>query len=72
MMRTTCEKYSRINVPYNKYRKIVSDFSKTKNIVIMKKDKRRRVVFMNREKCFDKCLAMLNTEEVLQLHLVFL
>ena len=32
-MRSTFEKYSRINVPY-KYRKIVNDLSRNKDIVI--------------------------------------
>ena len=65
-MRSTCEKYSRINVPY-KYRKIVNDLSRNKNIVIMKQDKRKGVVVMDRGKYFDKCLAMLNTEQFVQL-----
>ena len=65
-MRSTCEKYSRINVPY-KYRKIVNDLSRNKDIVIMKQDKGRGVVVMNRGKYFDKCLAILNTEQFVQL-----
>ena len=55
-MRSTCEKYSRINVPY-KYRKIVNDLSRNKDIVIMKQDKRRGVVVMNRGKYFDKSFS---------------
>ena len=48
-MRSTCEKYSRINVPC-KYRKIVIDLSRNKDIVTMKQDKGRGVVVMNRGK----------------------
>ena len=33
----------------------------------MKKDKWRRAVVINREKCFNKCLAMLSTEKFVQL-----
>ena len=55
-MRSTCEKYSRINVPY-KYRKTVNDLSRNKDIVIMKQDKRRGVVVMNRGKYFDKSFS---------------
>ena len=55
-MRSTCEKYSRINVPY-KYRKIVNDLSRNKDVVIMKQDKRKGVVVMNRGKYFDKSLS---------------
>ena len=61
-MRSTFEKFSRINVPY-KYRKIVNDLSRNKDIVIMKQDKGRGVVVMNRGKYFDKCLAILNIEQ---------
>ena len=48
-MKTTSEKYSRINVPY-KYKKIVNDLSRNKNIVIMKQDKGRGVVVVDRGK----------------------
>ena len=65
-MRSTFEKYSRVNVAY-KYRKIVNDSSRNKDIVIMKQDKRRGVVIMNRGKYFDKSLAILNTEQFEQL-----
>ena len=63
-MRCTCEKYSCVSVPY-KYRKVVNDLSKNKNIVIMKQDKGREVI-RDREK-FDRWLAMLNTEQFVQL-----
>ena len=65
-MRSTCEKYSRINVPY-KYRKLVNDLSRIKDIVIVKQDKGRGVVVMNRGKYFEKCLAILNKEIFVQL-----
>ena len=55
-----------MNLPY-KYRKIVNDLSRNKDIVIMKKDKGRGVVVMKRGKSFGKCLAILNTEQFLQL-----
>ena len=61
-MRSTCEKYSRINVSY-KYRKTVNDLLRNKDIVIMKQEKERGVVVMNRGKYFGKCLAILNTEQ---------
>ena len=37
-LRSTCEKYSKINVPY-KYKKVIDNLSKNKNIVILKQDK---------------------------------
>ena len=50
-IRSTCKKFSHINVPYN-YRKIVNDLSRNKNIVIMKQDKGRGVVVMDKAKYF--------------------
>ena len=64
-MRSTYEKYSRINVPY-KYRKTVNDLLRNKDIVTMKQEKERVVAVMNRGKYFDKCLAILNTEQFVQ------
>ena len=49
------------------YRKIVNDISSNKNIVIMKQDKVRGVVVMDRGKHCDKCLAMINTKQFVQL-----
>ena len=44
-MRSNFEKYSRINVPY-KYRKILNDLPRNKDIVIMKQDSyERRKIF---------------------------
>ena len=53
-------------MPY-RYRKIVNDLSRNKDIVIMKQDKGRGVVVMNRGKYFDKCLAILYTKQSVQL-----
>ena len=38
------------------------------NIVIMKQDKGRGVVIMGRNKYFDKCLALLNSEQFVKLN----
>ena len=53
-LRNTCEKYSKIRVPY-KYRKIVKTLSKNSRIVIMKQDKMRGVVLMDRMVYLWKC-----------------
>ena len=60
-LRSTCEKYSKINVPY-KYKKVVDNLSKTKNIVILKQDKGRGFVILDTTKYTEKCMALLNTE----------
>ena len=60
-LRSTCEKYSKIHVPY-KYKKVINDLSKNENIVILKQDKGRGVVILDRTKYTQKCVALLNTE----------
>ena len=66
-MRNTCEKYSEIKVPY-KHRETIRNLSNNQNIVIMKQDKRSGVVIMNRNIYFDKCLALLSSEQFVKLN----
>ena len=65
-MRNTCEKYSEIKVPY-KHRETIRNLSNNKNIVIMKQEEGRGAVIMDRNKYFDKCLTMLNSEQLVKL-----
>ena len=51
----TCEKYSKIRVPY-KYRKIIETLSKNSRIAIMKQDQGRGAVLMDRMVYLAKCL----------------
>ena len=60
-LKSTCEKYSKIHVPY-KYKKVIYNLSKNENIVILKQDKGRAVVILDRAKYTEKCMALLNTE----------
>ena len=60
-LRSTCYKYSNINVPY-KYEKVLSNLSKNKNNVILQQDKGRGVVILDTTKYTEKCMALLNTE----------
>ena len=62
----TCEKYCNVKVPY-KYRDIVSKLSKREDIVILKQDKGRGVVLMDRHKYTDKCLALLSAKQFITL-----
>ena len=66
-MRNTCEKYSEIKVPHE-HRETIRNLSNNKNIIIMKQDKGRGVVIMNRNKYFNKCLTMLNSEQFVKLN----
>ena len=58
----TCKKYSEIRVP-NKYRKIVETLSKNSRIVVMKQDKGRGVILMDRTVYVEKCLDILDTNQ---------
>ena len=61
-LRNTCEMYTKMKVPY-KYRKIVNKLRKREDFVVLKADKGRGVVIMNRDKCYEKCLEQLDTEQ---------
>ena len=60
-LRSTYEKYRKINVPY-KYKKVIDNLSKNKKIVVMKQDKGKGVVILDRTKYTEKFMALLNTE----------
>ena len=61
-LRSTYEKYSNVYVPYE-YRRIVESLSKNDNTVIMKPDKGRGFVIMDKLKYTKKCLEILNTKQ---------
>ena len=54
-------------MPY-KYRKIVETLSNNKNIVLLRKDKGRGIVVINRMKYTEKCLNLLNTDGFVRLN----
>ena len=64
-LRNTCEKYSKVKVPY-RHRKIVLELSKNKKIVILKQDKGRGIVMMDKHKYLEKCMSMLTTKHFKQ------
>ena len=57
---STCDKYAKIIVPY-KHRKIVKKLSKWNDVVILKADKGKGVVIIDRGKYTKKCSDILNT-----------
>ena len=60
-LRSACEKYSNIKVPHTKT-KIISDLSK-RDIILLKEDKGRGVVVMDRWEYTEKCLEILSTKQ---------
>ncbi len=59
-IRRTCENY--INLPSkSKYEETINRLSKNKDIVILRQDKGKGVILMNRSKYVEKCLSQLET-----------
>ena len=65
-IRRTCENYSQLKIPY-RYRKIVENLSKNNNIVVMKQDKGRGVVILDRTRYTEKCYNIINTNQFVKL-----
>ena len=47
-LRHTCDKYSRIKVPY-KYRNVINNLRRNKQLVILKQDKGRGAVLLDKQ-----------------------
>ena len=62
-LRDACEKYWRITVPY-KHRKNIENLSKRGDAVILKQDKGRGLVLMNKNKYTEKCMLLPNTKKI--------
>ena len=61
-LRNTCQKYTKIKLPY-KHRKIINELRKGEGTAVLKTDKGRGVVNMNKDKYDEKCLELLDTEQ---------
>ena len=59
---STYEKYSNVYVPYE-YKRVVENHSKNDSIVIIKHDKGRSVVIIDKHNYTEKCLEILNTKQ---------
>ena len=65
-LRDACEKYCRIKIPY-KHHKTIENLSKRDDVIILKQDKGRGVVLMDKNKFTDKCMLLLNTKQLKKL-----
>ena len=61
-LRDACGKYCRIKIPY-KHRKTIENLSKRDGVIILKQDKGRGVVLMDKNKYTEKCMLLLNTKQ---------
>ena len=60
-MRRTCEDYSRIKEPY-KYQKIIDNISRNKDVILVKLDKGRGVVILDKKHYIKKCINILDSK----------
>ena len=61
-IRRTSENYSRIKVPY-KYQKIIDNISRNKDIILIKQDKGRGVVILDKKDYIEKCINILDSKQ---------
>ena len=66
-LRNTCEKYSKIHVPY-KNKKVIDKLSRNKAFCILKQDTGGGFVLMDRTKYTNKCLEVLQTDQLIKLN----
>ena len=65
-VRRTCENY--INIPSkSQFEETIKKLTKNKNIVILRQDKGKGVVLMNKSKYVEKCLGLLQTQNFAKL-----
>ncbi len=65
-VRRTCENY--INIPSkSQYEETIKNLTRNKNIVILRQDKGRGVVLMNKSKYIEKCMLQLETQNFAKL-----
>ena len=61
-IRRTCENYYRIKIPYH-YEEIIKTLSTKKDIIILRRDKGRGVVVLNRTSYIEKCSNILTSDQ---------
>ena len=59
---STCEKYNNIKVPF-KHRQVIKRLAENKNIMLLRQDKGKGVVIMDKGKYTEKCLDLLNSNQ---------
>ena len=62
-----CEKYHNVKTPY-KHQAIINNLSKNNDVVILKQDKSRGIVILNRSKYIEKYLSLLDSNQFAELY----
>ena len=63
---STFNNYKKIKAPYE-YQDVVKNLSKNNDICLLKQDKGRGIIIMDRTKYVEKCMELLNTDKFVQL-----
>ena len=66
-LRHIYDKYSQIKVTY-KYRNVINNLRRNKQLVILKKNKGRGVVLLDKSKYVKKCFSIINRNKFKKLH----
>ena len=61
-LKPNCEKYNPVKVPF-KYRESINKLSNNTNIILLRQDKGRGIVVIDRKKYTETCMDMLNTKQ---------
>ena len=64
-LQNACKKCRKIRVPY-KYKKTIDQLSRNTDLCVLKQDKRRRVVLMDKANYPNKCLEILETNQFIK------
>ena len=59
---STCEKYNNIKVPF-KHRQVIKRLAENNNIMLLRPEKGKGVVIMDKGKYTEKCLNVLNSNQ---------
>ena len=64
-LRSKFEKYYKVKIPFRQ-RQAIEKLSNNKDFVVLKQDKQREVVILNRSKYIEKYLSIANSSQFLQ------
>ena len=59
---STCEKYNNIKVPF-KHRQVIKRLDENNNIMLLRQDKCKGVVIMDKGNYTEKCVNLLNSNQ---------
>ena len=61
-IRRTCENYSKIKIPYQQ-QNVINNLSNNKNIILIKQEKGRRIVILDKKHFIEKCFSIVESKQ---------